>query len=738
MTGPVNPWDMPWGQGAQAPQAPATGGQMPWEMQWGEQQAQSAPPAQDETVIATTEDGGRVIERNGQRMFVGPSYSTTDPAQVARILEGATPAETYRAGVQEQIVQDRPIASRAATAFTGLPFVGSWGDEAASAMFGPQAGQAFRASVDAMDETRPGQSLALRAGGTVAGAVPLALAATGAPILQGATRGARMMATGLAGAGAGAIEGAIYGAGDQSGGGRAVNAGANALFGAGAGGVIGAAVPLADDFLRSLLDRARTRTTQEFANELGISAGAAAVVRSALERGDMNAARQALVRQGGEAMLADAGQAGRELLDASAAAGGQAGTIAREAVDSRVNQRYGELTETLDTVLGTPQGVNTARDALRTGTAAERSTMYDAAYSRPIDYSSPQGQRIESLLSRVEPSVIAAAERLMRAEGVESAQIMATIGDDGSVVFERMPDVRQLHYIMRGLGEVANREQGAGALGGTSDVGRVFGNLRSDLGRAVSQAVPEFGEAQARFADIARESEAIETGYNLLRPSTTRETASRALRDASDAELAAARQGLRSYIEDQVANVTRIASDPNQDAREALTAMRLMTSRRAQDNIRLVLGRDEAEQLFASLDQTIGALELRAAIASNSRTAIRGSIQETVREVSAPSIVETLVSDVNPIEAGRRVVRMLTGNSEEARALRQIGVFEEISRALTQTRGPQAQRALRILEDAMQNGGAIADGQAEYVGRVLSRTFATQGHQEGMRALEVR
>jgi hypothetical protein len=697
------------------------------------------PLAEQESVIATTADGGRVIDRNGQRMFVSPQYSTNDPAQIARILEGATPAETYRAGVQESIVQDRPIASRAATAFTGVPFVGSYGDEAAEAMFGPQAGQAWRASVDAMEETRPGQSLALRAGGTVLGSVPLAIAASGAPIAQGATRGARMMTTGLAGAAAGATEGAIYGAGDQSGAGRGVNAATNVVLGAGLGGLVGAAVPLADDALRGLLDRAtRGRTTQQFAEELGISISAASVVRSAVERGDMNAARQALMRQGGEAMLADAGQAGRELLDASAAAGGQAGAAAREAVDSRVTQRYGELTQALDETLGVPQGAETAREALRTGTAPERSALYGAAYSAPIDYSNPAGRRIEALLRRVEPSAITAAERLMRAEGEESAQIMARIGEDGNVVFERMPDVRQLHYIMRGLGEVANREQGAGALGGTSDVGRVFGNLRRQLGDAVSTAVPEFGEAQARFADIARESEAIENGYSLLRPSTTRETASRALRGASEAELAAARQGLRSYIEDQVANVTRIASDPNQDAREALAAMRMMTSRRAETNIRLVLERDEAERLFASLDQTIGALELRAAIAANSKTAIRGSIQETVREVAAPSIIETLVSDVSPIEAGRRVVRMLTGNSEEARALREIGVFEEIAQALTQTRGPQTQQALRILEDARQSGGVISDGRAEYVGRVLSRTFAIQGHQEGTRVLGAR
>lgn len=724
------PWEMEWGRGPQP--APAqTVQQMPWEMQWGTNQPEG------ETVIATTPDGGRVIERDGQRMFVGDAYSTTDPERIATILEGATPAEAYRGGVMEDVVQQNPVASRGATALQGVPFVGSYIDEAVTPVFGEDAGRAVRLSQQAMQETRPGQATALQVGGTVAGAVPM-IAASGASVPFAATsRGTQMAGMAGLGAAAGGAEGLIYGAGDQSGQGRGSNALQQGAWGAGLGGVIGAgSVPLQQG-LTAVLSRLRGQPVRQVASELGVSPSAAAVISRAIEADDIEGAIAALQRNGNGAMLADASQAGRELLDASAATGGRPGVIARNAVEGRVVQEYANLNTALDDILGAPTGQDTALATIRQGTAAERQVLYDTAYSQPIDYSEGAGRRLESLLRRVDPSAIRSAERLMRTEGEESAQIMAEIAENGSVSFTQMPDVRTIHYIMRGLGDLANREQGAGALGGTSAVGRSVEGLRRQIGDALSEAVPDFGTAQARFADIARESEATQLGYDLLRPIMTPDRARRALAGATEAERTAARAGMRNYIEDQVARVRAMASDPNQDAREALQAMRLMTSRQSRANIQTLLRRAEAERLFTELDSTIGALDLRASIARNSATAIRGNIREAVAEFSAPNAVEILM-DGSPLEAGRRVIRALTGSSSEAQALREAGLFEEISRALTETRGPQAQQALRIIQQAQGNGGVIVDGRAEYLGRVLARTFAVQGHQQGMQALRVR
>lgn len=701
--------------------------------------ADGAASAPERREIATTPDGGRVLaDDQGNLSFVSPSYSTTDPARIDAIMEGATPAEVYRGAMQEEIAQQRPIANRAATAFTGVPFVGSYGDEAAAAMFGPQAGQAWRAGVNAMQETRPGQSMALQAAGTVAGAVPMAVAA--APAVAAAaptTTGARVLTGALGGLVAGGTEGGIYGAGMQEGEGRFANAAENAVIGGVLGGGIGAAIPLADNMVRNLLQRLRGRPAMAIQRELGTSPEAAAVIHNALERGNIDDAVRALDSAGPGAMLADAGQPTRELLDAAATAGGQAGAIARDAVDSRVTQQYAGLTRALDETLGVPQGRDTARAAIRAGTSGARDTAYNAAYAAPIDYAGEAGQGLQGLLRRVPAAAWRQASRLMALDGDQSLQRLVQIADDGTVTISELPDVRQIDYLTRALGDVADTENArGGALGGQTQLGRATGNLQRSIRESLRGLVPEYGAALDTAADAIRQSQAVEAGYTLLRPRTTREAAASTLRGATEAELTAARQGLRSYIDDQLANVRRIASDPNQDAREALAAMREMTSRRSEANVRLVMGRREADQLFSALDDTIISLELRAAIAQNSKTAIRGAIQGSVNEQTMPGIVETLAAG-EPLQAGRRFVAALAGSSEEAQALRQMGIFEEIARVLTDTRGPNAHRALRIVQGAM-NGNLVSDGQAEIVGRVLARTAAIAGHQEGTRYLQAR
>ncbi|MFP3442632.1 hypothetical protein R0K18_33350, partial [Pantoea sp. SIMBA_133] len=81
--------------------------------------------------------------------------------------------------------------------------------------------------------------------------------------------------------------------------------------------------------------------------------------------------------------------------------------------------------------------------------APARHEAYEKAYSQPIDYASEAGRNLESLIARVEkaaPGTISLANRLMAGEGVNSKQILASIGDDGSVTFRQMPDTRQIDY----------------------------------------------------------------------------------------------------------------------------------------------------------------------------------------------------------------------------------------------------------------------------------------------------
>ena len=685
--------------------------------------------------IHATDDGGVVYRQQGGELgFVGSNFSTVDPDTVMGILRGQHPGTAER-GVNNAMIEANPVAARGATAFQGVLGVGSYLDEAASAMFGEDAGRSVLQLQEAMTESRPTESALLRGGGTALSAIPaVAAAAPSAPVVA-TTRGAQMVSSGLRGALGAATEGAVYGAGDQSGGGRQANALTNAAVGGVLGGAAGAALPLLDRGLSRSLEQFRDSPVDVIQEQFDVSPQAAAIIQRAIRADDPMEALRRIAARGDDAMLADAGAAGAGLLNTAVAEGGAAAVTGRSAVEARVVRQHEALSGVIDDVLGQPVGRDASIRAIREGTAAERQQMYAAAYSQPIDYSAASARRLEGLLSRVPEAAITRANEIMRLNGDESAQIIARIGDDGRPTFETLPDVRQVHLIMQALGDVAQTQDGAGALRGQTTRGSATENVRRGLGNALGDLVPEFSQAQRRYADIATEVRATEAGYNLLR--STRDQVAGALGGASEAELRAARQGVRDYLFDEVDRIAAIASDPNLDARQLREMMSELTSDRARANLQSIMGRSEAGELVGAVDEAMGSLQLRAAIARNSDTHIRGVIRDEVNAQSAPGVLESLVSGLNIRDAGRQMVQVFTGNSAEAQALRSQAMMSEIARALTEIRGPAAQRALRSVQTAME-GQTLTPSQAEMIGAVLSRNAAVLGHQEALQSLEVR
>lgn len=694
-----------------------------------------AKPA--ENVIATTDDGGRVIQREGGLAFVSPAYSTTDPDQIAKIMEGAVPADVSTSGFDQATIEQAPITSRAVKAVEGVPFVGSYVDEAAGLMFGDKAKQGVRAISGAMDRENPGQSTALNIGGAIAGAIPMAVGAGPAIAARAAgTLGARALQAGALGAGAGAVEGLVYGSGKGEGGERLRNASEQGLFGGLVGGVLGAAAPYVAAGVKNVLTRLKGSDVAVIRQQLGISAPAARVVKNALDAGDVDEAFKAVSRAGDDAMLADAGQPARQLLDAAAQTGGKAARTISDAVDTRVAGASKETTAALDDILGKPSGANAMARGVREGTSAARSGAYDAAYAVPIDYASDNGRAIESLLRRVPKSAIDDANELMRLGGVDSQQIMASIADNGAVTYTEMPDVRQLDYITRALGGVADKADGQGKLGGQTPLGRGYQSLQKAIRTKMKAAVPEYAQALDVASDAISRVKAGEAGYSLLRAGTTRETIRDALDGASKAEQDAMRQGVRTFIDDQIANVTTTLTDPNVDAREALKALRMLSSRSNQTKLRMLLGGKQAAALFDRLDTATTAFELRAALAQNSKTAIRQSIQDSVKQQSAPGALETLASG-KPVDAAKRFVQVFTGSTDEAQALREAGIYEEIATALTGIRGRKAKAAMRAVEKAI-SGQKISEQEAAFIGNVLATSGVLVGSRAGTTHLSTR
>lgn len=669
---------------------------------------------------------GQILEnpQTGERAFVSPGYVTQDQEVISNMMQGITPAETQRGQMQEQIIEQYPVASRAATALQGVPFVGSYTDEAVG-MISPQAGAAMGQAVEAVRERRPGQAAALEVGGALA-ATPALVASAPAAIgrfVTGATSlGGQMLRGGLTAAAGGALEGGISGFGRGQAGTRIQEAGRGAAIGGALGGAIGAALPAVSTGVRAAWENIKGRSVNEISRTLGISTDAAKVVRTALENDDLAAATVALERAGSSSMLADAGPGTQRLLDVSVTSGGTAPRVAGEAVTARAEEAGARMTTVMDDILGAPEGVGTTQRGIRQGTQEARNRAYRIAYAQPIDYSGGRGRYLETLLGRVPQSAINRANELMRIEGVQSAQILAEVGEDGAVTFRRMPDVRQLDYITRALGDIAEQQNAAGKLGGTTQLGRATQGLQRTIRDVLKREVPEYGEALDVAADAISRTRAVELGAEILRPGTTREQVAEALRGASRAERDAAKAGFRSAIDDTLARVNAVASDPNIEIREFQRLANTLRSRAMRDKMELLLGPRDAERLYRELDENVVSLELRAAIARNSATQQRQAIAGAVEGITAPGALSTLMAG-EPLNASKRIAQVVTGTTPEARTLRQMGIYDEIAQVLTQLRGQQAQQALRLVERAIA-GDALNQTQARIIARALTTPAA--------------
>lgn len=545
-------------------------------------------------------------------------------------------------------------------------------------------------------EANPGTYLA----GQIAGGVGSAagLAKSGLTITGRLAPNASMLARIGAGAAEGAAMGGAYGVGSGEGTqDRAVKGIENATLGAG----FGAAVPIAARGIsagyRNIADRV---AASRVAQQTGFQPEVARMVSNVLEAdGTLGPQGMAnMQRAGGEAMLADAGPNARSVLDTAIQRGGPGAVSARSAIDARVARGSADINAALDNALGAPQGVESARTAIREGSAGARSGAYNAAYATPIDYAAPQGQAIETLVkSRVPGSVIQDANRLMRLEGHESKQILAKIADDGSVVYEKLPDVRQLDYITRALNQAAESGDGAGALGGQTTLGRAYQNLSREIRQNLRSSVPEYANALDTAADPIRRSQAVELGSKLLSPSMSRDQVANAVDGMSASEREALAQGIRSRFDDTLANVTRTVADGDTTAREGIKALKDMSSRASRQKVIEAIGQDKSQPLFDELDRVATSFELRASVAENSKTFARQAVSGRIDEITAPGAVGTLAQG-KPLNAAQRVAQALTGQTPERIAGRQNEIYSQIADLLTRP-SSQALPAFRAMTD---------------------------------------
>ena len=185
----------------------------------------------------------------------------------------------------------------------------------------------------------------------------------------------------------------------------------------------------------------------------------------------------------------------------------------------------------------------------------------------------------------------------------------------------------------------------------------------------------------------------------------------------SNAQLEAARRGLRTRIEQIVGDVKRIPSDPNLDARQALATLREMGSDNAREKIKRLMG-PQADEIFRLLDEAGVAAETRAAMAVNSRTAVRQATQEDIAQMTAPGVVGQALR-AEPINTTKKLIQAVTGYTDEFTVQQRQRIYQDLARALTERRGPEAVAALRVLDVAMK-GQKLTDAQTEMLAKLVS------------------
>ena len=664
--------------------------------------------------------------------------SSEDPETVARIMEGATPAQAYRGEFQEDIIAGNPVAARGTKFIQGVPFAGQYTDEIIGAVAGDDAQSGVRALQDAMQEERPGESMALQMAGGVTGSIPLAVAAAPAVATAAPTSIAGQTALGAgAGATAGAVEGAVSGFGrgrtmDE----RIDNARGDAFVGGATGGALGLLAPGATKGIKNLIQWVKNSDVGVISSALGVSKNAARIIRDQLGTENMAKAVQTLSDVGEKAMLADSGPASQNLLDTVMSTGGGALQVGREAVERRAAASGPKLKAAFDAILGKPKGVKTAAKDIAKGSAKARKTAYEAAYRQPINYASPEGQAIEEVVDRIPQGTlkdaVKEANEAMQAAGKKNLQIMARELEDGTFELVEMPNVQQLDELKKALGAIA--EQNKDQFGRLNSIGLRASSLARELKKATSDAVPVYGRAVALGGDKIAEDNALALGRSVLERGTALEDVVSAMDGASKAEKTAFKQGLREALEDGMSNVRMVSSDQNIDARQVRDAIFKLSSEANQNKIRAAIGDAATDKIMKLVKEELPQLQTRAAVARGSQTAYREAGRQSIEDTLSPGIMGRAARG-KPVEAVQTISQALTDTTTQADAGRKAAVLQEVAEALTQTRGESAARLMKIIDDAMA-GQPITDAQARQIAVAIVSSGALTSYQGARKALE--
>ncbi len=689
-----------------------------------EQAAGKAPAGYE--LIRETPDGGKIYRKpDGQLTFTSSGYATNNQAEIQRMIQGMAPGQARRAETNKQIVEQDGVRGAAASAIKGLPFVGEYFDEAVGAMTGdPRAEAALRETTAAYEEQKPLEAMGLQMGlGTVATLplVPFQMMGRGLQSVQ--TLGNKILTGGGIGAAAGTVEGAVsgFGAGEGTAEQRIPGAQTGAVIGGLLGGTIGALAAPVEMGVRNALQYFGNKPVRDLAKQFGISPDAAKVVLASIQDGDLPTAQAALQRAGSSSMLAEMTPATKNLLDAAIALG-SGGDKAQQALLARNLRGEQEMRGAFNRFLGQPEDIVDVTGKVRQASSQARQQMYDAAYNKPIDYSTLAGRELENWQRLIPAEALNYANKIRSMDpGARAPQIKFIENPDGTISFEELPNVEQWDLITRGLNEMAYGSP-AGVMGGKSEVQSLAAKNAREIRKLVMDQVPEYRAALGLARDTIEEVKAAELGFDMLSGGVTVKEVRDMLSGQNPAAVQSMKLGLRSGLDHALGNLKVAAANPNTEIKELMAGLSALRSRNNMSKVRALLGDADADEFYKVLDEQATGIELAAAVAANSKTAQRQAVGRRVDEIVTPGILGTMMKG-EPVNASRMVVQSITGKTPEAEAARRMGLYDDIATVLTRVQGQNARDALNLIQQA-KAGKALTDEQARIVAKAVTAPAA--------------
>lgn len=585
---------------------------------------------------------------------------------------------------------------------------------------GPGGGEAYdRALEQKRADNKQHQKvnpISYGAGEIVGGSVPVIAAAAAAPGAFGVT--GSLGARSLAGLGSGAATGAIQGfnSGEGSGENRLIEAGKGALGGAAVGAVAPALGQLAGAGYRKVADAIVNRT----ARVPGYSNSAVRIVADALEaQRAINPNMQAEIgRFGPEAMLLDSGDAVKGLAQGVATRPGEARARIVEALTERQAGRNARIGTDLDASLGRA----IVPSQIEADLAAGRQAVGDAYAAVFRDARAVDTRRLADQLDTMMVDLRGDPRR-----AVQNVRGMLNI--PGQQVLD--PSPRALFNTRQAIDGLMESEK-------DSKVLSQLGFARQAVDDYLRGSVPGLKQVDARFQELARQSEGLRRGSSILDSGKTAlrpDEMAGTIRAGAEpdglfigpsGETFRTRQGTRAEID-------RLVGTKSNDYLAVRDAVKGEGDwNRAK--LTQLFGEERANQIVNSLDREAAFEEVYRDVVRNSMTAQRlaGKEMVAVREGGGSGAGNTALVGVvggptglaaqGAIKGARAAKGVLDTAADEARNA-------EISRLLT-TRGPAMATIFDVLSRNARGRQSVEAGSAA-TERVVQALLQSRGYDLG-------